>query len=280
MLAELPSVTMNNPSALRLQRPLAIFDLETTGVSVVDDRIVQIGVLKALPDGQRQQRVRLINPEMPIPAGATAVHGIRDEDVAGEPTFGQIARGLREFLADSDIAGYNVSQFDLPILQAEFVRVGVDPLDLSGVRIVDPLRIWRGREGHSLSRAVERFCGREHADAHDALADVVATADVLAGMMRVWPELGSLEALHAESVDPLAVDLAGKFRRSPDDPQEIVITFGKHRDRSVDEIPVDYLQWLANTGLPRDSLAVVRDAIDRRPGLRSASRLDNGREPR
>ncbi len=156
---------------LVLSRPLAFIDLETTGTDVQTDRIVEIGVLKVFPDGRKDARCRRINPGIPIPESATAIHGITDSDVAGEPTFEVVALRLLKFLDGCDLCGFNLKRFDLKLLIAEFNRIGCDfPRD--GRSIIDPLEIYHDRERRDLSTAVQFYCGRDHEGAHCASADV------------------------------------------------------------------------------------------------------------
>jgi DNA polymerase-3 subunit epsilon len=173
---------------LSLNRPLAVLDLETTGVDPQTDRIVEVSVLKVLPDGDRQHRTCRVNPGIPIPAAATAVHGITDADVAGEPSFGQVAAALEEFLRGCDLCGFNIKRFDLPLLYAEFRRAGV-PFVLEGRALVDPQEIYHHFERRDLTSAVRFYLGRAHHGAHSAAADVLATAEVLDAMLGRYAEL-------------------------------------------------------------------------------------------
>jgi DNA polymerase-3 subunit epsilon len=180
---------------LKLSRPLVFFDLETTGPDPYADRVVEISVLKVAPDGSREGRTRRINPGRPIPPEATAVHGIRDEDVRDSPQFRQIARSLLEFLEDADLAGYNVRRFDAPILDREFRDCGMD-LGLSRRRVIDAMTIFHRKEPRDLSAAVRLFLGRPHEGAHSAEADVAAAAEVLDAQLERYPDLPrTVEAL-------------------------------------------------------------------------------------
>ena len=145
---------------LRLQRPIIFFDLETTGTNITHDRIVEISIIKVLPSGEEQERTRRINPEMPIPAEATAIHHITDADVANEPTFRQLAKSLAEIFADCDIAGFNSNRFDIPLLLEEFHRAGI-VLDLSKTRFVDVQTIYHKMEPRNLSAAYKYYCGQD-----------------------------------------------------------------------------------------------------------------------
>ncbi len=163
---------------LKLERPLVFFDLETTGLSTVEDRIIQFAGTRYEPDGSEEKRAALINPERPIPPESTAIHGISDADVKAAPTFAQIAPELATFFHGADLSGYNLLRFDIPMICEEFARVGLD-FDHRSCAIVDVYQIFRRKEPHSLTKAMEFYCGRDFPNAHDANADIAATIDVL-----------------------------------------------------------------------------------------------------
>jgi len=248
---------------LSLARPLAFFDLETTGTDPSRDKIVEIAVVRLDPGGGRETRTRRINPERPIPPDATAVHGIRDEDVKDEPTFRQVARGLLDLLADADLAGFNVHRFDVPLLDREFRDCGMD-LALSGRRIVDAMTIFHRKEPRDLSAAVRFFLGREHAGAHGAEADVLASLDVLEAQLARYPDLPrSVDALNAWAypVPAGAVDRTGKFVLKEG---EIVFAFGKQRGKALREVARaqrDYLEWILKQDFPEDAREIVAQAL-------------------
>ena len=258
---------MTSPSAhhvLPLKKPLAFFDLETTGVNPRHDRIVEIAVLKYLPRSGSRSFEHRINPEIPIPAEAAAVHGITDADVALEPTFAQIAPRLIEFLDDCDLSGFNVRRFDLPLLQEEFRRCGLE-LDMQGRRVIDVQTIFHLREPRDLSAALRFYCGREHIGAHGAMADVRATADILEAQLQRYDDLprdiAALEAaVHPR--DPSWVDEEGKLVW---DGNNVIISFGKHRGTSLKQIierERDYIQWILEGSFPESTKAVIRDALN------------------
>jgi DNA polymerase III subunit epsilon len=250
---------------LNLERPLAFFDLETTGTHIGRDRIVQIGVVTLLPDGGRVTWQTLVDPGMPIPAEATAVHGITDLDVEDAPTLDKVAGVILSQLKGSDLAGFNCLRFDVPFLAEELHRVGVE-WDHSALRIVDVQRIYHQMEPRDLSAAMRFYCGREHAGAHDALADVEATADVLLAQLARYPE-----KLHG-SVDFLA-GLSGDRKRSPDaagklqydDHGNVCLAFGKYKGWTLENIgrtDPGYLQWLMTKAeLPGSTLSVMRNTL-------------------
>jgi DNA polymerase-3 subunit epsilon len=246
---------------LTLERSLAIFDLETTGTDPQVDRIVEISVLKVSPEGKGEHRTRRLNPGLPIPAEATAVHGITDADVAHEPRFEQVAAGLLAFLDGCDLCGFNVKRFDLRMLYVEFGRAGLR-LPLEGRALVDPLEIFHAYERRDLAAAVRFYCSREHIDAHGAAADVLATAEVLDAMVLRYADLPrSVPALHIHFNDPRSVDSAGCFLRVQG---EIRFAFGKYRGQplaAVVRTKPDYLEWMLTQNFFDDTKAVVKAAL-------------------
>ncbi len=248
-----------------LDRPLAVFDLETTGTDTQRDRIVEISVLKLAPGADPEHRTRRLDPEMPIPPEATVVHGIADADVAGQPTFAAIAAGLALHLDGCDLMGFNALRFDVPMLETEFARAGV-AFDLDGRRMVDPCRIYHEREKRDLAAAVRFYCDRDHEGAHGAEADVLAALSVLDGMAERYPDLPrDMAGLHALHVDPAAVDRDGKFRRRADG--VVVFAFSpNHKGKPVDDVAVEapgYLRWMIGADFRADTKAVAAEALAR-----------------
>ena len=245
---------------LVLERPLAVVDLETTGVDPRNDRIVEVGVLKVAPDCGPFRYRRLVNPGIPIPPAAQAVHGIADEDVAEKPRFRAIAPRLARLLADADLAGFNIRRFDLPFLAAEFARAGVE-FPIGDRAVLDAQRIYHEREPRDLAAAMRFFCGREHADAHGALADAEATAAILDAQLARYADLPrTVAALHASMTD---VDIGGRFRTEGG---RVVFAFGKHLGRPLDEVACrdpGYLSWLLNQDFFDDAKALVGQALAR-----------------
>jgi DNA polymerase-3 subunit epsilon len=249
---------------LRLERPLIFFDLETTGIDPANDRIVEIAALRVDPDGSRDLKRRLINPERPIPPAASAIHGIRDEDVRDAPSFRLVARSMLDWMHGADLAGFNVERFDVPLLDAEFRRAGLD-LDVPGRRVVDAMVIFHRREPRDLSAAVRFYLDREHEGAHSAEADVTATLEVLDAQLERYDDLPrDVDGLWAwaRAPKPGAVDLNGKFVWRDG---EIVFSFGKYRDRTLREVVEgarDYLDWILKSDFPDDAKKIVADARD------------------
>jgi DNA polymerase-3 subunit epsilon len=246
---------------LILHKPLVILDLETTGTDPQTDRIVEISILKALPNRRQEHRTNRINPGIPIPPGATAIHGINDTDVAKEPRFEQIACKLRTFLEGCDLCGFNLKRFDLRVLHAEFTRAG-QTISLEGRAVLDPLEIFHARERRDLAAAVRFYCGREHQGTHAASADVLATAEVLDAMLARYADLPRTVAdLHQHFKKPSAVDSAGNFIRVEG---QIQFAFGKYRGQALDavaEMKPGYLHWMLTQDFFSDTKAVVKDAL-------------------
>jgi DNA polymerase-3 subunit epsilon len=250
---------------LELTRPLVLIDLETTGIDPARDKIVEIALLRIEPDGTELLRARRIDPERPIPPEATAVHGIRDEDVAGAPPFRRVARSLFELLAGADVGGYNVRRFDLPLLEREFRECGLEPA-LGERRVVDAMAIFHRKEPRDLSGAVRFYLGRGHEGAHGAEADLIATRDVLAAQLERYADLPrTVEGLDAWTrVRADAVDGEGKFVRQND---EIVFAFGRHAGRPLRQVAreaPDYLEWIVGSDFPEDAKSLVRRALAER----------------
>jgi DNA polymerase-3 subunit epsilon len=255
---------------LVLHKPLAILDLETTGTDPQTDRIVEIGILKVLPGGRQERRNHRVNPGIPIPPEATAIHGIADADVANEPQFTQLAAHLRAFLEGCDLCGFNLKRFDLRVLYAEFNRASL-PLSLEGRAILDPMEIFHAREPRDLAAAVRFYCGHEHENVHAAFADVLATAEVLDAMIGLYNDLPrTVAGLHQRLKNPNAVDSTGNFIRVEG---QIQFAFGKYRGQPLDtvaRIKPDYLQWMLTQDFFDDTKDIVKDALRRtRPLVRT-----------
>jgi DNA polymerase-3 subunit epsilon len=248
-------------SQLRLIRPLVFFDLETTGTDPQLDKIVEIAALRLEPGGGRDTRRRRVNPERPIPPGATAVHGITDADVRDEPPFRRIARGLLDWIGEADLAGFNVRRFDLIVLERELRDCGLD-LALGRRRVVDAMTIFHRMERRDLAAAVRFYCGHEHSGAHSAQADVEAAAEVLEAQLARYPELPrTVEALDAWTRPDAEGDRAAKFVWRP---EGAVFCFGKHQGRTLREVATqapDYLQWILASDFPSDAKDLVRLAL-------------------
>lgn len=232
---------------LNLKRPIIFFDLETTGVDAAKDRIIEISLIKIHPDSRREVKTRRINPEIPIPAVTTAIHGIRDEDVVDCPPFRNLARSLYAFIEGCDLAGYNSNKFDVPLLVEEFLRAGVE-VDLSKTKFVDVQNIFHKMEQRTLSAAYKFYCNSEIENAHSAQADVEATYQVLLSQLDRYPELeNDIDFLAKFSTMTRNVDFAGRIILNDKDIP--VFNFGKYKGRSVAEvfeIEPSYYGWMMN----------------------------------
>ena len=230
---------------LKLDRPVMFFDLETTGTDALHDRIVEISMIKVMPDGTDIQRTVRVNPGMPIPAEATAVHHITDADVADKPLFSQIAEGLAQSFRGCDLAGFNSNRFDIPLLAEEFARAGID-IDFNECRFIDVQTIFHKKEQRTLSAAYKFYCGKNLDDAHSANADTRATYEVLMAQLDRYDDLpNDMEKLAEYSSQNKNVDLMGRLVY--DDRHREVINFGKYKGQlAVDVLRRDpsYFSWI------------------------------------
>lgn len=248
---------------LKLERPLVFFDLETTGVNLAQDRIVEMSVVKLFPDGRREVKTRRMNPEMHIPEGASLVHGIYDKDVADEPTFKALSKNLFIYLSDCDLGGYNILKFDVPMLVNEFKRAGMD-FSLDGRRLIDSFRIFCQKEQRTLGAAYRFYCGKELEGAHGAEADTLATLEVFVSQLERYGDLPSdIEGLHlyCNQRDPSWIDGTGKFKWSGSDP---VVGFGKNAGMYLRQVSLEnpgFLQWMIKVDFPDDAKLIARDAL-------------------
>lgn len=230
---------------LELTRPIVFFDLETTGVDPGSDRIVELGFIKVHPSGEKEVKTRRVNPGRPIPAAATAIHGISDADVADEPSFAQIARSLYTWIEGCDLAGYNSNKFDVPMLVEEFLRAGIE-VDLSQIKLVDVQNIFHKKEQRTLAAAHKFYCGAEIENAHSAAADIEATYNVLLAQLERYDDLkGDVEFLSEFSKMGNFVDFAGRVVRN--EQGVAVFNFGKHKGRAVLDVfraEPSYYDWM------------------------------------
>ncbi len=245
---------------LKLKRPIVFFDLETTGVDTSRDRIVELSMIKIMPDGEKIIKTRRINPQMPIPESSTAVHGISDDDVKDCPTFGQIAKSLEQFIAGCDFGGFNSNRFDVPVLVEEFLRVGVD-VNLKKSKFIDVQNIFHKMEQRTLVAAYKLYCGKDLTAAHSAEADTMATFEVLEAQLDKYPELENDVNFLAEfSTRAQAVDYAGRIIY--DDNGVEVFSFGKHKGKSVkavfDKEP-NYYAWMMEGDFPLYTKKVITE---------------------
>lgn len=230
---------------LKLSKPIIFFDLETTGTNITHDRIVEISILKITPDGSEIEKTRRINPEMPIPADATAVHHITDDDVKDEPTFKQLAKSLAALFTGCDIAGFNSNRFDIPMLDQEFQRAGVK-FDFTKSRLVDVQTIFHKKEQRTLVAAYRFYCGKELDGAHSANADTRATYEVLKAQLDHYDDLkNDIKFLSDYSSQTKNVDFMGRLVY--DDKGREVINFGKYKGKIAEDVlkkDPSYYVWI------------------------------------
>ncbi len=248
-----------------LDRPLAFLDLETTGLSVVSDRIVELAIIRISPQGDVLEAVRRFNPGIPIAPDASAVHGISDEDVAEEPPFASRAKSLSELLEGCDLGGFNIRRFDVPLLVAEFKRAGL-PFEVQGRRLIDAQVIFHREERRDLSAAAQFYLSRDHEEAHTALGDIRTTAAVFSAQIQRYPELPrSIEGLHdyCDEVRPYQTELDRWFQRRDG---ELVFRKGKHKGAPLGKVAAtapDYLQWMLGVDdMDEEVLRAVREAVE------------------
>jgi len=250
--------------ALQLARPIAFFDLETTGVNLATDRIIEVAIIKILPDGSRQVKRKLINPGIPIPAETTAIHGLTDEMVKDAPSFKQCGNELKQFIENCDMGGYNSNRFDIPILMEEFLRAGME-VDLSTRKMVDVQHIFYKMEPRTLTAAYKYYCDKELVDAHSAEADVNATIDVFMSQIERYPHLGnSLESILGIIGEDKVVDYARRFIF--DEKGVEVFNFGKHKGRPVVDVlkaEPQYYDWMMRGDFPLHTKQKLTEILNR-----------------
>lgn len=251
---------------LNLKNPLVFFDLETTGINVAQDRIVELAMLKVKPNGETEKKIHLVNPTVPIPEESAMIHGIRDEDVADKPTFKELAKNLTKFLEGCDLGGFNIVRFDVPLLVEEFLRAGVD-FEVSQRKLIDAQKIFFLMEQRTLTAAYKFYCGKKLEGAHGAEADNDATYEVFKAQIERYNgeevtdasgrKLGKIEndmaAIH-NLVASNMVDLAGRIVLN--DKGEEVFNFGKHKGKPVAEVlnrERGYYDWMMQGDFPLDT---------------------------
>ena len=232
---------------LKLTKPIAFIDLETTGVSISTDRIVEIAIIKILPDESRVVKRKIINPQMPIPQSSTDIHGITNEMVKDAPTFKEVANEVKVFIDGCDLGGYNSNRFDIPVLMEEFLRAG-----LTTRKMVDVQHIFYNMEPRTLTAAYKFYCQKELVDAHSAEADIAATIDVFLSQLDKYTQLGNtVESVLSVIGEDKIVDYARRF--SFDDKGIEVFNFGKHKGRSVLDVvkaEPSYYDWIMKGDFP------------------------------
>lgn len=245
---------------LNLKRPIVFLDLETTGVDPAKDRIVEISLVKVFPNGDEEIKTRRVNPGMPIPAEASAIHGIYDGDVKDEPKFEQLAKSLAAYVDGCDLAGYNSNRFDIPVLAEEFLRAGVD-VDLKKRKFVDVQNIFHKKEQRTLVAAYKFYCEKDLEGAHSAEADTLATYEVLKAQLDRYPDLeNDIDFLSEYTAHNQCADYAGRILYDKDGVE--VFGFGKYKGRPVADVfreEPSYYSWMMNGDFPKYTQKVITE---------------------
>ena len=248
---------------LKLEKPLAVFDVESTGINKRTDRIIELAIIKLFPDGRRETHEYLFNPERPIPAEAIAIHGITDEDVKNAPKFVEKAREIAALLADCDLGGYNILGYDIPIMQEEFARANV-PFNVESRRVFDAQRVFHKKVPRDLTAALKFYCDAAHINAHGALGDAEATLNVMEGQLDKYPDLPrDLDGLDAfcNTRDATWLDRTGKLKWLDG---EVVLNFGRFGGRKLKTLAAEepnFLRWMLKADFPQDTRDLVERAL-------------------
>lgn len=244
---------------LNLTKPIVFFDLETTGVNIATDRIVEISILKVFPNGNKESKTWLVNPEIEIPRGATEVHGITNEKVVTEPTFKELAPKVNDMISGCDLAGFNSNRFDIPLLAEELMRAGYD-FDMQNREAIDVQVIFHKKEQRTLGAGYQFYCGKELEGAHGAEADTNATYEILLAQVDKYDDIGNtVAALSAYSTHGKRADFAGFILMNDED--EEVFSFGKYKGRAVTEVLLEnpgYFNWIQNADFPLYTKKVLK----------------------
>lgn len=246
---------------LNLKNPLLFFDLESTGLNVATDRIVEISAVKVFPDGKHEVKTRRLNPTIPISAESQRIHGISNEDVKDCPTFKEIAKSLAQWMSGCDFAGYNSTKFDIPLLAEEFLRVGID-FDFRKRKMIDVQNIFHKMEQRTLSAAYKFYCNKDLENAHSAEADTMATYEVLKAQLDKYSDTlkNDVNMLADFSTKTRLVDYAGRIALNDKDVP--VFNFGKHKGQPVENIfkvEPNYYNWMMDGDFTRDTKKVITD---------------------
>ena len=249
---------------LKLEKPIVFFDLETTGINIGTDKIVEISILKVFPNGNKESKTWLVNPEMEIPKESSDIHGITNEKVVTEPTFKELASQISELIAGCDLAGFNSNRFDIPLLAEELMRAGID-FDMNNRKAIDVQVIFHKKEQRTLSAGYQFYCGKELEGAHGAEADTNATYEILLAQLEKYEDIGtSVDELSEFSTHGKRADFAG-FILMNDKDQEI-FSFGKYKGRTVEEVFKEnpgYNAWMQNADFPLFTKKVLRGIKER-----------------
>ncbi len=248
---------------LQLSRPIAFIDLETTGVNISVDRIVELAIVKIMPDGSRQVKRKLINPLMPIPASASAIHGITDDMVKDAPSFKQVANEVKQFIDNCDMGGYNSNRFDIPMLIEEFLRIGI-AFSVEGKKMVDVQKVFHMMEQRTLSAAYKFYCQKTLDDAHSAEADATATWEVLEAQIERYPQIGNtVESIVKFTGEDDIVDFARRFVKEKGIE---VFNFGKHKGKPVAQVLKEepqYYDWMMKGDFAMNTKQKLTEILNR-----------------
>ena len=248
---------------LQLSRPIAFIDLETTGVNISVDRIVELAIVKIMPDGSRQVKRKLINPLMPIPASASAIHGITDDMVKDAPSFKQVANEVKQFIDNCDMGGYNSNRFDIPMLIEEFLRIGI-AFSVEGKKMVDVQKVFHMMEKRTFSAAYKFYCQKTLDDAHSAEADATATWEVLEAQIERYPQIGNtVESIVKFTGEDDIVDFARRFVKEKGIE---VFNFGKHKGKPVAQVLKEepqYYDWMMKGDFAMNTKQKLTEILNR-----------------
>ena len=249
--------------ALQLARPIAFIDLETTGINIATDRIIEIAIIKILPDRTKVVKHKLINPQMAIPKASSDIHGITDDKVKDAPTFKEVANELKQFIDNADLSGYNSNRFDIPLLMEEFLRAGI-LLEMTNRRMLDVQTIFHMMEKRTLEAAYKFYCEKELTDAHSAEADASATWEILEAQLTRYEHLGNtIETVLQFTGEEKYVDFARRFVLDND---VEVFNFGKHKGRCVAEVlkaEPQYYDWMMKGDFPLHTKQKLTEIFNR-----------------
>ena len=251
---------------INLEKPLAIFDLETTGINITSDRIVEIAIIKVHADGTEERYCQRVNPQMPIPKNISEIHGIYDEDVLHEPTFAEIAETVVAFIGEADLAGYNSNKFDIPVLAEELMRVG-STFDISKRKFVDVQNIFHKMEQRTLAAAYQFYCKKDIENAHNALYDAQATWDVLKAQVEHYDALSndiSFLSEFSKAGNFNLLDFAGRL--AIDENGNALYNFGKHKGKTIQEVSLiepGYYGWMLDADFPLYTKQCLRKEMEK-----------------
>lgn len=251
---------------LNLKKNLCIFDIETTGLDVSQDRIVEISILKVTPEGEETELTLRINPEMEISEESISIHGITQEDIKNSPTFKEVAKQIADFIGDADLAGYNSNKFDIPMLAEEFLRVDYH-FDMRSRKFIDVQNIFHKMEQRTLAAAYKFYCEKDLENAHSAFADVKATYEVFKAQLKKYDELENdinFLADFSQNNKYKIVDFAGRIAKN--NKGELIYNFGKHKGKTVEEVDKvepGYYGWMMNSNFPRYTKLVLKEEMER-----------------